>query len=333
MPINPSIAHPGTLSSTQSAAGTGTAYASDNNAPVLFVNTVTGVAGNNGLTPANAMPTIAEAFAAMAVWEAAVPHSADNTIINVLGVIAEQLTTPLSGEAGVGVSGVTINGLVGGNNRHDDGARWKEAASAGAAPLLTVRGQGWTFRHLLMVPQTGYFAVRLRRQEDNTYPDGSHAVFDNVRFMGNAALGTAAGGGIEDYGGNYNVSVDGCQFVNLIDGIKMTNASIAAPLMWRVGVKQKNIFQLNTNDISLNSSGGVFENNQFMTPYNVTTHPITINLAFTSTTTYGNRVNYNDFADAAGNVVIAKGYVKGNTSDVWRNTVTDTAAYIVTVPS
>lgn len=327
------IAHPGTLSSTQNAAGSGTAFASDNNAPVLFVNTVTGQAGNNGLTPANPMATITAAFAQMAVWEAQTAHSSDNTIINVLGVIAEQVTTPLSGESGVGVSGVTIQGLVGGNNRHDDGARWKEAAVAGGAPLITVRGQGWTFRHLLMVPETGYSAVRLRRQEDTTYPDGSHAVFENVRFMGNAALGTAAGIGIEDYGGQYNVSVDGCQFINLISAIRATNVSIAAPLMWRVGLKSPNVFNLCTNDIATNGSGWTVANNQFMVPYNVTTHPITLNLALTATTTYGNRVYNNVFADAAANVVIAKGYVKGNTSDVWRNFVTDTAAYIVTVPS
>lgn len=330
MSINPSIAHPGTLSSSQSAAGTGTAYASDNYAPVLFVNTVTGQAGNNGLTPANPMLTMAEAFAAMAVWEAAEAHSADNTIINVLGVIAEQLTSPLSGETGVGVSGVTIRGLVGGNNRHDDGARWKQAAAAGATPLLDLRGQGWVFEHLIMVPETGYSAVKLHREESNTYPDASHSIFRNVRFIGNVDVTTAGGIGIEDYGGASNITVTDCTFDNLVSGIVMTNANIAASNKWMVA---RNVFRLNTHDVRLNASECVFEYNDFMTLYHVTTHPTTLNLAYTSSSAYPNMVRDNWFSDQTGDVVIAKGYKPSTADLVWTNHVARTAAYIAAVPT
>ena len=330
MPLNPSIAHPGTLGSTQSAAGTGTSYASDNYAPVLFVNTVTGVAGNNGLTPANPMPTIAEAFATMDIWEAAQAHSADNTIINVLGVIAEQVTTPLSGESGVGVSGVTIRGLVGGNPRHDDGARWKQAASAGAAPLVTVRGQGWTFENILMVPETGYSAIRLRRQEDATYPDGSHAVIRKVRFIGNVAITTAGGIGIEDYGGSSNVTIEDCSFDNLVSAIIQTNVSIDSQNKWTI---QRNTFRLNTHDVRVNASEFVVKDNNFMTLYHVTTHPTTLNLAHTGSGTYANMVRDNWFSDTSGNVTIAKGYKAATPDLVWANHVAGTAAYIVAVPA
>lgn len=329
-PLNPSIAHPGTLSTSQSAAGTGSAYASDNYAPVLFVNTVTGQAGNNGLTPANAMPTIAAAFAAMAIWEAAEAHSADNTIINVLGVVAEQLTSPLSGETGVGVAGVTIRGLVGGNNRHDDGARWKQAASAAGAPLLDLRGQGWTFEHLTMVPETGYSAVKLHREESNTYPDASHAIFRNVRFIGNVDVITAGGIGIEDYGGQSNVTVEDCTFDNLVSGIVMTNASIAAPNKWKL---LRNVFRLNTHDVRTNASEWVVEGNDFMTLYHVTTHPTTLNLAYTASAAYPNMVRDNWFSDQTGDVVIAKGYKPSAADLVWTNHVARTAAYIAAVPT
>jgi len=45
-----------------------------------------------------------------------------------------------------------------------------------------------------------------------------------------------------------------------------------------------------------------------------------------------NQVLENYFSDVAANVTIAKGYKPGAT-DVWRNFVTDVAAYIVTVPA
>lgn len=314
MPINPSIAHPGTLSSSQSAAGTGSAYASDNNAPVLFVNTVTGQAGNNGLTPANAMPTIAEAFAAMAIWEAAQAHSADNTIINVLGVIAEQLTTPLSGEAGVGVSGVTIQGLVGGNNRHDDGARWKQAATAGNAPLITVRGQGWVFRHLLMVPQATFSAIRLRRQEDATYPDASHAIIDNVRFIGNET--TPAGIGLEDYGGNSHYRVTNCEFSGLVSGYTVTNQSIDIP---NHNVFIGNMFLTNTNHFNAANSWAIIQGNHFMT-----SGTVNLSTAF-GNTGVRNHVALNFFQDNAADIDPAHGY-DGNATDFWANYTLNQAA-------
>lgn len=337
MAIPSSGGHPGTLSTTTGPAGGGTAYASDAFGPTLFVDTNNGKDYYSGLTPSQALATMEQAFDLLETWQADTPGSSSNATINVIGDVREQLTAPL------GVYGVKIVGLVNGNQRNTtnngveqagDGVQWRVPASpAAGVPLLTLREQGWELHNIMMFPSAGISAVQLNRAENATDPDASHAVFRNVRFFGNAALGTAAGIGIEDVGGAYNVTVDGCQFINLVSGIYLTSAGIAAPLMWRVGVLSPNIFRLNTNDIATNASGWVIANNQFLTPYDVTTHPITCNLARTATTTYGNRVFNNAFADAAANTTIAKGYVKGNTSDVWRNFVTDTAAYIVAVPS
>lgn len=304
--------------------------------PVLYVDSVHGQVGNTG-GQGSPFATMQAAFDKLTQMNGVVAGSASNGVIYVNGDVREQITAPL------GVYGVKIIGLVGGNPRNvtasgvvlaGNGAAWRAPASPTAGvPLLTLREQGWEMHNLLFYTKVSIGCVRLRRQEDADYPDASHARFVGCRFMSESALGTPLGFGIEDYGGAYNVSVDGCQFINLEYAIYASNVAIAAPLMWKVGLLSPNIFNLNKNDVFTNASGWVLANNQFLTAYNASTHPNTVNLASTATTTYGNRVFANAFADAAANVTILKGYVKGNTSDVWRNFVTDTAAYIVTVPA
>ncbi len=304
--------------------------------PVLYVDSVHGQAGATG-GQGSPFATMQAAFDRLSQMDDSVSGSASNGVIFVNGDVREQIIAPL------GVYGVKIIGLVGGNPRNvtadgvvlpGNGACWRAPASPTAStPLLTLREQGWEVHNLLFYTKAGLGSVRLRREESATYPDASHAKFVNCRFMSESALGTPIGYGIEDYGGAYNVTVDGCQFINLEYAIYASNVAIAAPLMWKVGLNAPNIFNLNKYDIATNASGWVLANNQFLTPYNASTHPKTVNLANTATTTYGNRVFNNAFADAAADVTIAKGYVKGNTSDVWRNFVTDTAAYIVTVPA
>lgn len=247
----------------------------------------------------------------------------DGDMVYVNGDIREQLLAPL------GVFGVRIIGVTGGRPRHDGGVRWREPASPAATPLLTLREQGWELQNLLMVPRTGYSAVKLHRAEDATYPDASHAIFRGVKFIGNVAITTAGGIGIEDYGGMHNVLIEDCDFANLISAIVATNVSIAAPLRNTI---RGNRFSLCENDIRLNGSGCIVEKNHFLTKYHASSHPTTVNLAYTGAGTYPNRVVDNYFADAAADVTIAKGY-KPSTGDVWRNYVTDTAAQIVAVPA
>ena len=338
MPINPSqIVHPGTLSTSQSAAGTGTAYASDAYGPTLFVNSVTGQAGNSGLTPANPLATMEAAFALLETWQAADAGSSSNATIYVSGDVREQLTAPL------GVFGVKIKGLVGGNPRNTtadgvvlpgNGVAWRAPASPTAGvPLLTLREQGWEIHDLLFYTKASIASVRLRCDEvAGSYPDASHAKFKNVRFMSESALGTPIGTGIGDYGGAYNVSVENCQFINLEYAIHGENYSIRTPLMWRLS--GENIFQLNKNDILTNASGWVIQGQpQFMTVYHGTTHPNTLNLADTGTGTYPNRITNAIFAEAIADITVAKGYKPGNAADVWRYYASATAAFSVTTPT
>ncbi len=281
------------------------------------VDTTSGSDGDGSTAP-NGSP--ATPWATMAK---ALANVASNDVILVRGDVREQVTAPL------GVYGVRIIGAHGGRPRHDGGVRWREPAVAGNLPLLTLREQGWEVCNILMVPETGYSAVKLHRAESATYPDASHAIFRGVKFIGNVAITTAGGIGIEDYGGMHHVLVEDCEFANLVSAIVGTNVSIAAPLRNTI---RRNTFSLNTHDIRLNGSGCLVQDNDFLTLYHGTTHPTTVNLAYTAPGTYPNRVTGNRFADAAADVTIAKGY-KPSTGDVWRNKVTDTADDIVAVPS
>jgi hypothetical protein len=252
----------------------------------------------------------------------------DNDTIVVTGVIAEQITAPQD------VFGVRIIGANGGRPRHgtDSGAvvpglaaHWKEEATATNAPLLTLREQGWEIHNIVMVPESGYSCVKLHRTEQAAAMDASHAVFSGVRFVSSGQVGY----GIEDYGGAFNVRVEGCIFQALEYGIVQTNASIAN---FNGNEIVGNIFWGTKNDISVNGANNLIKGNLFKTAYHASTHPLTVDLVKTADSSVPNFVLENTFADAAADATTAKGY-KEATGDIWRNFVTDTAAFIVTVPS
>jgi hypothetical protein len=328
----------GTPTASASRYGSSFSTVGDSFGPTFYVDTVRGQGGNSGLFPTSAFPTVQAAFDALsALVVDGGSGVASNATIYVIGDIREQVTAPL------GVYGVKIVGLVGGNPRNATengvvkaglGAVWRNPASASAGvPLITVREQGWEFHNLLFNPGAGITAVRLRTQEDADYPSAGHAVFRNVRFIGASALGTPVGTAIGDYGGAGFVSVDGCQFQNLEYGIHGQNFAIATPLMWRVGLDQPNIFQLCKNDILTNASGWTVGGNQHLTVYDGTAHPNTLNLASSATGTYPNRVTGAVFADAIADITVSKGYKTGNAADVWRYFASATAAYSVASPT
>lgn len=308
-------ARPGTLSTTANAAGQGTAYASDNFGPVLFVNTVAGADYYSGLTPAQPLATMQAAFDLLALWHAGVAKSADNAVIEWIGDIREQLTAPL------GVTGVTIRSRQGGNNRHDNGDRWRQAATAGDAPLLTLREQGWVIDGGTFVPQAAYSAIRLRRQEDATYPDASHAEIRNARFIGNEA--TPAGIGLEDYGGNSHYRVTGCEFSGLVTAYSVTNQGIDIPNHNYFG---GNVFFANTNDFVGAQYYSVIENNQFLTVSTTTINTIS---GQTATAAKSNNVVGNYLPDADPNNT--NGYT-GSTTDSWSNWCLGVAARVAESP-
>jgi len=282
---------------------------------IYYVDTVNGSDSNSGLNWDVALATVEEAFAKVG----------DNGLIAIIGDVREQITAPL------GVTGVKVVGVAGGRNRHDDGVRWREPATALDAPLVTIRQQGWEFHNILFVPQDGYSAIRAHRAESTTYPDSSHFIVKNCKFIGGAAIGSQAGIGIEDWGGNHHYLVEDCEFHELDNAIVAPSGSpgIAAPL--RNTIKNC-IFEDNVDDICMDGNLCRILNNIFMTPYGTKNHDNTVNMAYVTDVSGANFVIGNIFADATANVTIAKGYGP-STGDVWRNFVTDAADPVVAVPS
>lgn len=290
---------------------------------LFVVDTVNGNDNNDGRSFEGAKQTMAAALAAV--------DSRD--VIYAVGDIREQdLYAPL------GVYDVQIIGANRGRPRHStsggtvvdgNGTSWREASTAANAPLIKLREQGWGIHNITMIPESGYSAVQLRCAEDATDPDASHFVASGVFFV---SSGTRVGYALEDIGGANHVGIYGCEFRLLEYAWKQTSVGIRSP-QWHQWFD--NIFTGNKNDVALNALACEFRRNRFRTVYDATTHPITLDLADTADAGVAATANFvvdNEFADAAANVTIAKGYVPG-TGDVWRNRVSDTAADIVTVPA
>lgn len=275
--------------------------------PTFYVNTVFGATLGNARSPKNAATTFAQVFDIMGDANANKAKSMDNAVIYWVGDVREQLTAPL------GVSGVTIKAVQGGNNRHDNGDRWRTPASATAAtPLLTLREQGWVIDGGAFIPDANATScIMLRRQEDATYPDGSHAIIKNARFIGDVV--TPVGIGIADYGGQSHVTIVNNEFEGLTSALIEVNASIAAMNRYEVNF---NKFMRGTNDIAGNFYGSRFLSNTFDTPYHSSTHPIIINLSYTANESGRNIVQDNVFPDAITAIDDDHGYVE-STGDVW----------------
>lgn len=244
------------------------------------------------------------------------------------GVLREQVVAPLD------VYDVTIIGAANtprqatsGGVPTGGGASWMPPASGALAttPLLEIRAAGWSLQNIEFTPHTNSAAVRLTRSAVIDTLDASHASFDGCAFQANGGAGQI---GIEDNGGCGFVTIDNCRFEALTGtAIKGLNTAAAVPLRWKV---RNNYFWRNTNAIGMSSSQGLFENNRI----NQAANDVNFKINLVAVAGQGdlNQVLYNVFSDAAANVTIAKGYKPG-TTDVWRNYVTDQAAYIVTVPA
>lgn len=254
-----------------------------------FVDTVNGNDENSGRAPDEAFETMAAAFEVI--------ESHDT--ISFVGKVKEQLVAPL------GVYGVKIIGADT-TPRHDLAASWTIPDSpAATTPLLRLREQGWVLSNFLMYGTTDSAAVMLKRREDATDPDASHAQFLGMRFVGNYI-------GIEDNGGHFNVTVDGCTFQdNTNGGIKSTSTTIAAPLMWRI---VNNRFKVNASPIVMPFSSAFINNNTF-----IGSTTAVINL---TGGTAPNIVTFNTFDIDAADFDPAGG-VTGVSGDVWHNLLKD----------
>lgn len=283
---------------------------------------------NDGFSADRPLATIGQAFANIKLLP--LRYRSDG-VIYVRGHLMEQATAPL------GCYGWKIVGAAGGMPRHStadgsfldsNGCHWSEESTATNAPLLTLREHGWEVYNIMFVPESGYPAIRLRREETATYPDASHSKIAFNRFFQSGTVGL----GIDDYGSGSHHLIAYNEFEGLEFGYKSGNVGIAAPNRHYF---YGNTFNTNKNDIVGNFFGTRIEWNTFRTVYHGTTHPNTVNMAYTADAGVAankNSVAHNIFADAAADVTIAKGY-KPATGDLWRNWVSDTAAYVVAVPS
>jgi hypothetical protein len=239
--------------------------------------------------------------------------AADNDVIRFVGTIKEQLLAPL------GVQGVKIIGAAGGRTRHDDGARWTSPDSpAATTPLLTLREQGWELHNILFVPPADASAVRFRRAESATYPDGSHAIVRGCKFVSDGQTG------IEDHGGCHHWLIEDCEFAGsdtvLTNGIKhVTGAGIAAPLRDTI---RRCTFTAVTNAIQLPGTQCVVEENL------IGQGTIIVD---TSGGSGANFVVDNVFPDAEADIDNAHGYTT-HATDIVRNFSADTSAMTVGVP-
>lgn len=132
-------------------------------------------------------------------------------------------------------------------------ADWSNGRDNETDPLITVVAQGWVFKNLHFggVPRSA--SVRLARDVEFT-KSANHTAFHNCAFSGGRY-------GIEDFGGNANVGVFGCQFYgDTPDGtaIASTDISVAYPLMWEI---VGNRFINNTHHIHLPLSNSIIKDN------------------------------------------------------------------------
>lgn len=274
--------------------------------PTLYVDTVLGSNTKSGTSWSSAKATMAAAFAIVE----------DDAIIYVRGDVREQILAPL------GVQGVAIIGASGGNNHHDDAVRWRVAATPVAdTPLLTLREQGWEVQHILFVPDANaVVGVRLRRAESATYPDASHAIIRDCRFIG------ATGKGVENHGGVSQITVEDCIFDGLTTGIGHTGgAGIDSPNRWRI---ERNTFKGNTNHITLPGYDCLVKDNVFLTDAG------TDNVNLSGGVAGGNMVLMNFFATAEASIANSNGYAGGSVGNdgQWRNYSNNTAAMTVGIP-
>lgn len=275
----------------------------------IYVDTVGGSNNNSGTSGwSDAKATMAAALAI----------ATDNSTIYVVGDVREEVLSPL------GVQGCRIVGSAGGNTRHDDGVRWREPASGATSggALLTLREQGWEVSNILFVPKSDGTALRLRRAEDATYPDGSHALIRNCKFIG-AAIATNKG--IEDHGGSHHNVIEDCEFHTMQFAITHTvGAGIASPLRWTV---RGNRFSDCTNFIDLPGNECLVEKNKLFEDASA------LNIDTSGGTAGKNVVIDNYLATAQASVTVANGYVGHASDSHWRNFSNNTAAMTVGIPS
>lgn len=114
---------------------------------------------------------------------------------------------------------------------HPGATCWRPPSSpTTATPLLKVRGRGWKFINIFFDCPVDAAAVYLERNalSGTSEYDASHATFIGCRFVDGKY-------GIQDVGGCYNVTVEGCEFKAMTTcAIVNTSTAVANPLNWKI---------------------------------------------------------------------------------------------------
>lgn len=272
---------------------------------------------NSGLSPLSPFATVERAFEFVGCYD----------VIVLDGVIREQVVAPAN------IYDVTLIGAANtprqatsGGVPTGGGATWMPPTSptAGQA-LLELQTQGWNVFNISFTPHTSSAGIRTTRSASVDATDGSHFRISNCMFNAQGGSGQI---GVEDNGGASFGMIDNCRFIGLTGtAIKGLNTASNVPQGWRITA---NRFNSNTNAIAMSLNQGLVDNNFIRQTADDANNKV--NLIAVSGQGEFNQVINNVFSDAAANVTIAKGYKPG-ANDVWRNFVTDVAAYIVTVPA
>lgn len=282
---------------------------------VWYVNANGG--GGDGTSWDQAFSRMADAFSLLS--------SGDN--IFTLGQIREEVVAPL------GVSNVSIIGAGTlpryGNESSfltpsmDAASCWRPPVSPTAAtPLLVLRQQGWVISNILFDCPVDAAGIQLRREENATYPDPSHATIQNCRFVDGAT-------GIQDVGGCAGLLLQNNVFQRLTaQGYKVQSTGIAVPLQNRF---LNNLFQDVDGGIIGSFEEALIAGNIFQ---DGPTHDWTqgvINTIAVSAQGARNFVINNYTFDIAADVDPAHGYT-GSATDVWRTYASGTVDPVVVSP-
>ncbi len=263
---------------------------------------VDGYAGSDdlgGKSPGTAFKTMAQAFSVVG----------NSDTIYLSGIIEEQISAPQD------VFDVSIIGTPN-RPRHSTAsgvqqgspADWRPAVTGTATHNLTLREQGWTVENILFDAPDAAACIKLSRGEVAGNMDASHATIRNCRFVG-------GGTGIQDTGGCFNVTIEGCVFQSLTNGIKCTSTSIDVPHGYII---RDNDFRQNTSDIIISLSYSTIDHNRFHMASSI------VNTVYNSAQGDLNTVVENYFCDSASDMKTA---CTGGTNDVWANYCTDALTY------
>lgn len=188
----------------------------------LFVDTVSGASGNDGSSWARAFSTMAAALNAVQTGGK----------IYFRGDVREEITgSNLVFDVHIIGVGSLHHPDLPSSAYHPGSTTWRPPASpTSTTPLLKVRARGWKFENIFFDCPVDSAAVYLERNalSGTSEYDASHASFINCRFV-------AGKYGIQDVGGCYNITVQGCQFAQMTTAaIANTSTAVANPLNWKI---------------------------------------------------------------------------------------------------